>query len=396
VLRVAYIGLVPMPGEVAAGGVSKVSETFLRECEYTDRDVRIEAITLSRDAKAEFAFRRGNVTYRCLPCKRHGKTLTFHAVEISLLRKRIGALSVDVVHGQPWPEYMVVATSCGIPHLITIHGLPWQEASAVPLVGSERPISLVRELLHLHAIKRADNIISISPYVEKYIRRRTRARIWRIANPIDDRFFHLQPPDQEGLRMICVGTVGKRKNQQLLVKACALLAKAGIKFECRIIGALTSAATAVVELVRYCSLQRQVEVTGKVCEEAVLDHYRWANTVVLPSRGETSPLSLIQGMACGRCLFGARAAGIPSLLHEEKFGHLFSPDDENELCNKLIDFQQRRQLFWRKAAVATEYARSTFRCRTVTNATLDLYQEIAQQPQRRSALPPQFAAPFCG
>ncbi len=235
---------------------------------------------------------------------------------------------------------------------------------------------MVREFLHRRAIRRAQNIISISPYVKDYMRNWVRGSIWSIANPIEEAFFEIEPAVCRGLRMICVGTVGERKNQQLLVEACALMAQRGSEFECRVIGEV-AARSRVPALVADKKLGGKVKITGAISAEALLEHYRWANVVVLPSRGETSPLSLIQAMAAERCVFGAAAARTPALLRNGELGTLFSPDDANELCSKLLNFHERPQRYWQLAGAATAYARSNFRVSSVAGATIELYRQIA-------------------
>ncbi|MGI9113610.1 MAG: glycosyltransferase [Chthoniobacterales bacterium] len=379
----AYLGVLPLPGTIAANGLPKVSETLLRQYEQADASLHVDAITFRSDFKEERSERRGNVTYHYLPCKSHGKALTFYLGEIAQLRKRLRGMDVDVVHGQPGPDFMLAAVTCGLPHVITIHGLPGQEASMLSWRRlGQRAMATSRELLHRQAIRRTANIISISPYVEDYIRPWVRGRVWSIANPIDQQFFEIAPPDRSGLRIICVGSVAERKNQQLLVRACAELARRGADFECRLIGPCP-AGSPVRELIESLELTNRVTVVGVVSQEALLDHYSWCNVVALPSRGETSPLSLIQAMAGGRCVFGAEAAGIPALLHDGEFGSLFSPDDPEQLSGQLLDFGQRPDCYWEKAARAADYARNTFRADGIAQKTLELYRQIAATSSQR-------------
>jgi glycosyltransferase involved in cell wall biosynthesis len=376
-MRIAYLALLASPDQPATGGVQKVSETLLQQFEKTEESLSVHALTLTPGLQREERVQRGNVTYHFLPCARRGKLLQMYRREIRLLRRRVWELKVDVVHGQPWAEYMLASVGCGLPSVLTVHGLPQKEASQESLLRHTRMAGLVRELLQGRALRQAQNIISISPYVDDYLRARTHARLWRVPNPIEDEFFDIEPVQRGGLRLLCVGTLSARKNQQLLIAVCARLAAVNVKFGCRIIGAdHTGVGERLRRQVKTKKLEDSIEITGPIPKYELLQQYTWSNVVVLPSFEETSPLSLIQAMACGRCVFGAAAAGIPTLLQNGKLGTLFSPVDPDDLAEKLIDFQATPEMYRRKAAAAEAYARATFRARAIADKTLATYRDI--------------------
>lgn len=324
-MKVAYLSLLPPPGQPASSGVPKVSETLLRAFEAMP-ELQVDAVTLVDGLKQAQTERRGAVTRHYLPCKAHGKTVTLYWNEVRRLRSEVARLQPDVVHGQPSAEYLLAATRCGRPHVITLHGLVQRETAGLARLHPATIAGLIRDRLHRRAARRAAHIISISSYVEEWLAGWTTARVWPVPNPIDPEFFTLPPPEHGGLRILCVGTVSERKNQALLVRACARLAAAGTAFECRIVGqpSLGMAERLNAEINRLKLAGRAI-LTGLVSRGELLAHYTWANALVLPSREETSPLSLIQGMAAGRVVMGADAAGIPRLLEHGRWGDCLRP-----------------------------------------------------------------------
>jgi glycosyltransferase involved in cell wall biosynthesis len=66
--------------------------------------------------------------------------------------------------------------------------------------------------------------------------------------------------------------------------------------------------------------------------------YARANVVVLPSVvAENCPLVVLEAMASARPVLGSRLGGIPELISENESGLLFTPNDADGLCEKIID-----------------------------------------------------------
>ncbi len=379
-MKIAYLSLLAPPDQPAVSGVPKVSETLLREFESLP-DLRVEAITLVDNLPEKMIRERGNVRYHYLPCRARGKTATLYWFERQRLRQFVRELRVDLVHGQPTGEYLMAAAGCGLPHVITIHGLVYRETAGLSLLHAGRLAAWTRERLQRLAARRAAHIISISPYVEEYLRGWSHGHLWPVANPIDPEFFEVAPPVRPGLRLLCVGIVSERKNQALLVKACHLLHKQGIPFECHIVGQFGPGADETMRrLIEELGLAGPVVLKGKVSRGDLLAEYAWSNVVVLPSREETSPLSLIQGMACGRCVFGADAAGIPELLKQGRLGTLFPAESAEVLAGEFSRWMTEAAPYWERARAGQEFASTTFRPAMVAQRTREVYREILRQP----------------
>jgi glycosyltransferase involved in cell wall biosynthesis len=377
-LKVAYLSVLPPPGEPASSGVYKVSETLLREYETMD-GVEVHAVALVDGLPQKITQTRGSVTYHYHPCATKGKTATLYLREISRLKRIVRSLGVSVVHGQPTSEYLLAATGCGLPSVITIHGLVLRELASYSKLSGVFWANWIREMLQRRAARRARHIISISPYVEEYLAGRTNARISPISNPIDPEFFGVPRLDEAGLRILCVGIVSARKNQLLLVRACALLEEKGIPFSCRIVGRIDQASAGDLEqVVRDLKLSHRVRICGMVSREEMLESYHWASAVVLPSREETAPLSLIQAMAAGRCVFGANAAGIPALLEQGKWGELFDGEKPEDLAQRLARMAENSGTFWERAFEAGQMAQARFKPQAVARVTLELYRRIVR------------------
>lgn len=372
-MKIAYLSLLPPPGQPPSSGVPKVSETLLRAFESLP-DLQVNAVTLVDGLKQPQTERRGAVTRHYLSCKPHGKTATLYWNEVRRLRRLVERWQPDVVHGQPTAEYLLAATTGGRAHVITLHGLVERETKGLARLHPATLAGIVRDRLHRRAAARAAHIISISPYVDDWLAGWTHARLWPVPNPIDPEFFSLPAPERAGLRLLCVGTVSARKNQALLVHACAQLAAANVPFECRLVGQpAPGVAEQLSRDIARARLAGRVLLTGLVSRTELLAHYAWANVVVLPSREETAPLSLIQGMAGGRIVLGADAAGIPRLLAGGRWGVLFPGDDASALASRLKTLGPTH---WESAAAAQAHAHATYEPGAVARQTVEVYRAI--------------------
>lgn len=376
-MKIGYLSVLPPPGDPAVSGVFKVSQSLLRQ--YEDfAGIEVEAVTLIDGLERPQIVQRGAVRYHYLGCRLRGKTATLYVAEIHRLKAYLRVLEPDVVHGQPTPEYLMAATGISRPAVITIHGLIQRETKGVSFLSGRFWANFVRERLQQRACRRARHIISISPYVDDYLRGVTQARIWPVPNPIDPEFFTVAPVDRSGLRILCVGNLAERKNQAFLVRACAELARTVPDFQCQLVGKPLGGYDAVLRgLVGELGLRRSVAVRGMISQAELLEAYAWANVVVLPSREETSPLSMIQAMACGRIVMGARAAGIPMLVENGRLGTLFDLEDPGALANSLATVLREPAGAWQRAEVAAVEARR-FMPGAVARRTVDIYGEILQ------------------
>jgi glycosyltransferase involved in cell wall biosynthesis len=192
------------------------------------------------------------------------------------------------------------------------------------------------------------------------------------------------PADPEDLRAIervaagrrrvgCIGTIGERKNQRLLVQALA-----GDQLWDTV--AIFIGDGEVEELRAYaesCGVADRVLVLGHRPDAS---RYLAAfDALVLPSRNEGLPLAVLEALRAGTPV---AAAGIPEIaeaLDDGRCGHLFDPNDSAALTAALRD-----------ALATTEADRERLRSRFSTLYTQDrmfasyaaLYEELVPAVSR--------------
>jgi glycosyltransferase involved in cell wall biosynthesis len=165
-----------------------------------------------------------------------------------------------------------------------------------------------------------------------------------------DHFRPHERPSRVGVfEIICVGTLHEVKGQEYLVRACERLARAGVDFRCRFVGAGADRS----------SLERQVEAAGlsaNVVFEGSIDRaalgvmLQTANVLVAPSvptregKREGIPVVLMEAMASGLPVIASRLSGIPELVEDGRSGLLVEPRDDASIAEALLRLRDNDEL----------------------------------------------------
>lgn len=85
------------------------------------------------------------------------------------------------------------------------------------------------------------------------------------------------------------------------------------------------------------NLSSKVEFLGSAQNDELIKYYNEANVFVLPSINgcEAFGLVLLEAMACGTPVIASRLPGVDSVFDEGEQGYYVSPNDSEELANKI-------------------------------------------------------------
>jgi glycosyltransferase involved in cell wall biosynthesis len=143
----------------------------------------------------------------------------------------------------------------------------------------------------------------------------------------------------DGGRLLCVGTVGSHKGQDLLVAALAEVAD--LPWSCTVVGALDREPAFVAALerrARAAGIADRVRYPGVRTGPALQLEYRRADVLVLPSRTEAYGMVVSEALAAGRPVIAAAVGGVPEALGRTSLGVpglLVPPDDSGALAAAL-------------------------------------------------------------
>jgi glycosyltransferase involved in cell wall biosynthesis len=162
-----------------------------------------------------------------------------------------------------------------------------------------------------------------------------------VAQPGADRV--AAPPRPVRGRLICVGTLGRHKGQDLLVEALAELGD--LDWHCVLAGALDRDPDFVDQLrtrITRLGYGHRVQLTGILTGEVLSRAYTTADLLVAPSRSETYGMVVTEALAHGLPVIAAAVGGLPEALGSAadgtRPGQLIPPGDAAALAAAIGDW----------------------------------------------------------
>lgn len=135
----------------------------------------------------------------------------------------------------------------------------------------------------------------------------------------------------------CMGSVQYRKGQDVLVEAIKSISASNridTKIHVAIVGGDVNGFTGKLkELVRLAGLSDIFTFTGHV--DNALEYLYASDSMVLPSRGEAMPRSVLEAMALQVPVITTNIDGMPELISHATDGMLVTPDDVSGLAESI-------------------------------------------------------------
>jgi glycosyltransferase involved in cell wall biosynthesis len=142
-----------------------------------------------------------------------------------------------------------------------------------------------------------------------------------------------EPASKVVNQIICIARLEKEKGLDTLIEACALLNKRR-DFRCLIIGD-GSLRGELNGLIANLYLAEKVHLLGYKARNEVFALLKQSAVMVLTSRSEGIPVSLMEAMALRIPVIATRITGIPELIEDGINGFLFDVDDVSRLVDKI-------------------------------------------------------------
>jgi glycosyltransferase involved in cell wall biosynthesis len=132
----------------------------------------------------------------------------------------------------------------------------------------------------------------------------------------------------------------------------------------------------------------RLDITGRIPTSALVNCYRRAALVVVPSRYEGFGLPAVEAMACGTPVVATSAGALPEVMRVGRGGLLVPRDDPALLAKTigtLLDQAETRRAMGARARPLIE---ATFSWPRVAERTARIYREVVEERSRmRRALP---------
>jgi glycosyltransferase involved in cell wall biosynthesis len=174
-----------------------------------------------------------------------------------------------------------------------------------------------------------------------------------VPNGIPDFTTNIALPKPRGatVNLVFLGEVGLRKGADVLIEALALLAQRTRAWTCTVAG--NGEVARFKSMADALGVAGMVKFTGWIDAEEVHRLARESDIVVLPSRSEALPLTLLEGACAGAALVATPVGEIPDVVRDGVNGVLVGADSRKiaAALERLItqrDILARMQLESRK------------------------------------------------
>jgi glycosyltransferase involved in cell wall biosynthesis len=251
------------------------------------------------------------------------RTLLDAATMANLIRRR--EIELVLTNSAVCLAPVLAARLAGVP--VVVHARDVPKSRLAPLV------------LALHG-KLAHTVIVISDGLAPYFRAGRRTRVVLIADGIT---MPAPPPRRprsafgSPLRLCLVGGVDPRKGQDIALAALAQLRERGVETTLKLVGRDVDerfAAAVRADALRL-GVASEVEFVGEV--EDVGAHLDHADIVIAPSRGEWTPLVLMEALAHGKPVIATRVGGVAKVVRHRESGLLIAPESPVELADAIAE-----------------------------------------------------------
>ncbi len=231
----------------------------------------------------------------------------------------------------------------------------------------------------LQILYQADAIVAVSLEVEQELLRYgfSPTRIVRIPNGVDTQYFKRNSPitERDKVRFVLVGRRHPQKGIDTTLHAANLLQKQGMgdHFEIKFYGE-------DYPEYNYQSMAQQLGVAKLVkffpFERDILPVYQSAHCLLLPSRGEGLPNSLLEAMAMQLAVIVSRVSGTTDVVDDGENGVLIPADSPEALAEGMAFVIQNPDKALRLGQNASQKVATNFSLSSVAQQYSDLYHRL--------------------
>lgn len=381
-IRVMMIGPFPTFRDRLDGGVSAAT-TYLAESLAAAPGIDLVGVRISKGdggAGGSTAFDWPVVD---LPLGRLSLS-TLYRRQKRRLGEIVERFRPDVVHGQGTDVAGFLAVASGLPSVITVHGLLAECARYQTEFRMKARALLVAALTERHTIRRATDLIAISPYVKRYYQDDIRGRIHDIPNAVGPRFFGIERNPERG-RILYAGRIAHGKGLPELIQAVAKSREAIEKLV--LAGAAPDRSYEAMLRAKAARLgvAGKVVFAGLLDETSLLREFALAEALVLPSHQETAPMVVQQAMASGLPVVATTVGGIPDQIENEATGLLFEAGNVERLAGHLGRLTNDPKFARTLGIAGRRKAEVLYTASAVARATVTVYETARRHGSEEAA-----------
>ncbi|MCB1754544.1 MAG: glycosyltransferase [Gammaproteobacteria bacterium] len=170
-----------------------------------------------------------------------------------------------------------------------------------------------------------------------------------------------------------VGRLHEAKGHMDLIPELQTLAEQGYRFACLFVGE-GELETSLKQEVQARGLEEYVVFTG--FRQDVIGILKAVDFLVMPSRWEGLPISLLESMACGTPVIASRVGGIPDVIQHGEDGFLVGQGDGEALREAIVTLLEDKPLRDSLGAAGKRKISEHYSAASVAQAYEALYDKV--------------------
>jgi len=296
----------------------------------------------------------------------------------------------DLIHVHEYTTYQNIVVqriskNCNVPYVLQAHG-------SLPKIGKKFRKWIFDVFFGYNILQKATKVIALNRFEADQYRRMgvPEEKIAIIPNGIDLSEYANLPPKgafkrkfgipEEKKIILYLGRIHKIKGIDFLIKAYAYLIN---DMHCKdvllvIAGPDDGYLKEAKSLTSALGISKHVLFTGPLYGSDKLEAYVDSDVVVLPSRYETFPMSVLEAYACGKPVIASKVGGLVDLIINGETGLLFEAGNIKRLTRSIFNLINGNDVAKEMSLKGKNFVRENFTVEEVVERLEKVYQELLE------------------
>lgn len=344
------------------------------------KDIELHIITVGNENKQ---FKEDNLIIHMIEMRKLFYIPFLTSILHWNMRRKIMEINPDIVHVISTTYiYSPVAAFLrdNFPTVLTVYG-----------IGAKEIKYYVRYYTHAHqfitalfaiinekyVLSKIPNIITEAPSIKDIISKWTKSKIYVVPDGIE--YDKIEKTPQHTLAnkspdIFIVANLEKHKGVDILIRAIPKVIELIPNLSVRIAG-FGPEENELKKLVKELNLEEHVKFLGFVSEEDKFKNCISSKITVVPSRWDCLPITLLEAMACGKCIIASNVGGIPDVIEDGVDGLLFESENVEDLADKIVTLLKDENLREDMGRAAKEKAKQ-YDWSNIAERTIEVYKEV--------------------